>query len=110
MVIGMKDIRNHYDLSMRYKDKIKCFFGFHDWEYSSWEDEGGKFSDLNHQYNKINELIEKRYHYPSRFCQCCFKKQKRHIVDLGRTILWRNTNELTLKEIRQKKLKNLLNE
>lgn len=95
---------------MSYKDRIKCFFGFHDWEYSSWEEEGGAFSDINHLYNKINELVEKRYQYPSRFCQCCHKKQKRQIVDLGRTILWIDTDKLTLKEIRQKKLKNLLNE
>jgi hypothetical protein len=96
---------------MSYKDKIKCFFGFHDWEYSSWEDgEGNRFSDLNYLYKNLSEMIEKRYHYPSRFCQCCFKKQKRHIVDLGRTILWKDTDKLTLKEIRQKKLKKLLNE
>jgi hypothetical protein len=96
---------------MSYKDKVKCFFGFHDWEYSSWEDEEvNRFSDLNYLYKNLSEMIEKRYNYPSRFCQCCFKKQKRHIVDLGRTILWKDTDKLTLKEIRQKKLKNLLNE
>ena len=95
---------------MSYRNKIKCFFGLHNWEYSSWEDEGGRFSDLNHQHSKINELFEKQYQYPSRFCQCCFKKQKRHIVDLGRTILWRDTDKLTPKEIRQKRLKKLLDE
>jgi hypothetical protein len=88
--------------------KIKCFFGFHDWEYSSWEDEVDTFYGIDT--DTIDHLIERQYQFPSRFCQCCFKKQKRHIVDLGRTILWKNTNKLTLKEIRQKKLKNLLNE
>ena len=94
---------------MNYKDIIKCFFGFHDWEYSTWESEKYSIvakSDMSH----INELLERQYLYPSRFCQCCYKKQKRHIVDLGRTILWKDTDKLTLKEIRQKKLKNLLNE
>jgi hypothetical protein len=86
------------------------FFGFHDWEYSSWEEEDGAFSDINHLHNKINELLERQYQYPSRFCKCCHRKQRRHIVDLGRTILWRDTDKLTLKEIRQKKLKKLLNE
>jgi hypothetical protein len=93
---------------MSYKDRIKCFFGFHDWEYSSWEEERGKFSDINHLLNNINELFERKYQYPSRLCQCCFKKQKRQIADLGRTILWIDTDKLTLKEIRQKKLKKLL--
>lgn len=90
---------------MSYKDKIKCFFGIHDWEYSSWitSTEALKMHNIDH-------LIEKQYQFPSRFCQCCFLKQKRHIVDLGRTVLWRETDKLTLKEIRQKKLKNLLNE
>jgi hypothetical protein len=94
---------------MSYKDRIKCFFGFHDWEYSSWENEKYSIvtkSDMSH----INELLERQYQYPSRFCQCCFKKQKRQIADLGRTILWLDTDKLTLKEIRQKKLKKLLNE
>jgi hypothetical protein len=90
---------------MSYKDRIKCFFGFHDWEYSSWEDEVDTFYVHN-----IDYLIERQYHFPSRFCQCCFKKQRRQIVDLGRTILWINTDKLTSKEIRQKKLKKLLDE
>lgn len=95
---------------MNYSDKIKCFFGIHNWEYSSWEDEGGYFSDINHLHNNILQILEKKYYYPSRFCQCCCKKQKRHIVDLGRTILWRDTDKLTPKEIRQKRLKKLLDE
>ena len=90
---------------MSYRDKIKCFFGLHNWEYSSWEDEVDTFYVLN-----VEHLIEKQYQYPSRFCQCCCKKQKRHIVDLGRTILWRDTDKLTPKEIRQKRLKKLLDE
>ena len=90
-------------------DKIKCFFGLHNCEYSSWEIEKYSIvtkSDMSH----INELLERQYQYPSRFCQCCLKKQKRHIVDFGRTILWKDTDKLTTKEIRQKKLKKLLNE
>jgi hypothetical protein len=58
----------------------------------------------------INELLERQYQYPSRFCQCCHKKQKRLIMDFGRTILWKDTDELTLNETRQKKLKKILNE
>jgi len=85
-------------------NKIKCFFGYHDWEYSSWKDEADAYYNLSN-------FFEKQYQgsFPSRFCQCCFKKQIRRIIDFGSTILWEDTDKLTLKEIRQKKLKNLLN-
>lgn len=92
---------------MSYKNKIKCFFGYHDWEYSSWKDEVDKY----YVYNTISNLLERQYQgsFPSRICQCCFKKQRRLIIDFGTTVLWEDTDKLTLKEIRQKKLKNILN-
>ncbi len=93
---------------MKIREKIKCYCGFHNWEYSTWKSEEYSIvtkSDMSH----INELLERQYHYPSRFCQCCHKKQKRVITDFGRTILWENTDRLTINEIRQKKLKKILN-
>jgi hypothetical protein len=76
--------------------KIKCFFGFHDWEYS----DPVSYSD--------NIIHVDRIRFPTRFCQCCFKKQIRSRYDMQ--IFWTNSDKLTPHEIRQKKLKKLLND
>lgn len=90
---------------MVYKDKIKCFFGFHDWEYNV--DPKLRFQPNKRQY--YQDLFDNYLmRYPNRICNRCFKKQIRVRYDMN--LLWKDSDNLTLDEIRQKKLKNLLNE
>jgi hypothetical protein len=62
---------------------VKCFFGFHIWEYS------------------LGEI----YTHTVRFCPRCYKKQIRHRHDIR--IFWLDT-ELSSDERRDKRLKYLL--
>ena len=95
---------------MVYKDKIKCFFGFHDWEYNHRTNETPKLRFQPNKRQYYQDLFDNYYliKYPNRFCNRCFKKQIRVRYDMN--LLWQDSDNLTLDEIRQKKLKNLLNE
>ena len=95
---------------MSYKDKIKCFFGFHDWEYNHRTNEAPKLRFQHKNYQKYYQELFDNYsiRYPNRFCNRCFKKQIRVRYDMD--MLWQDSDNLTLDEIRQKKLKKLLNE
>jgi len=99
---------------MSYKDKIKCFFGFHDWEYNHRSSEVPKLKfQKNYNFGSFGQTYQDLYdsfviRYPNRFCNRCFKKQIKVRYDMR--IIWEDSDNLTLDEIRQKKLKNLLNE
>ena len=75
--------------------KIKCFFVEHDWSYNNPKDE-----DF--------DITEKEQSVYQRFCKRCHKKQKREIVDYGRTVLWVNTNRYSKQELREINLRELL--
>lgn len=81
---------------------FKCFFGFHKWEYSSYE-HVINFSDLNRTNGVLigSFLIGKKYHLDCRTCHKCFKKQKQRIDGS-----W-FASELNIVEKREKKLKDL---
>jgi len=70
---------------------IKCFFGFHDWEYKEFK-------------TKVREPFTP--FYPSRFCKCCFKKQQKVRFDM--IFIWSNIQKLEQDEIRYMNLKKLL--
>lgn len=85
--------------------RIKCLIGKHDWRY-----------------NQPKFLFQKEYWIGSpkltdsipiesqscRFCEVCFRKEVRNIVDFGRTIYWRKTNQYTKSELREINLKKIL--
>ena len=92
---------------MSYRDKIKCYLGYHNWHYSTW-DEQSKWVELNKYHNKIQQLIKHGdFHYPMRFCNKCHKKQVRRRHDMH--IFWVDTKIYTTEEIRIIQLKKILN-
>jgi len=88
--------------------KIKCFFGRHNWVY----DHGKELVDVLDYSITINRvspvLFSEERRLCTRFCDNCCKKQKREIVDYGRTILWVNTNRYSKQELREINLRELL--
>ena len=82
--------------------KIRCFFGKHTWRYNQ--------SKLTYQKDywiggSTKIPIESQ---STRICEKCFKKEKRNIVDFGRTIFWNKTKEYTTIELREMNLEKLL--
>jgi hypothetical protein len=70
---------------------IKCFFGFHDWEYKKF---------------KTRTRYPFTPFYPSRFCKNCFKKQQKVRFDME--FIWTDIQQLEKDEIRFMNLKKLL--
>ena len=77
---------------------VKCYLGFHDWEYTRWEEQQ-KWVEINNYEDRYKRLIEVgNYEYPMRFCTICYKKQSRRRRDMH--IYWINTNIYSIKELR----------
>jgi hypothetical protein len=76
--------------------QISCLVGRHDWQYSSTTD---------HKKIVYSGLEPHEF---SRICSKCFKKQKRKIFDLGRNMIWIDTSEYSISELRKINLNKLL--
>ena len=72
---------------MKYFDR--CFFGYHTWEYTGPSDAELKFQT-------------------TRFCNRCFRKEVRHIIDIGRGMNWNKTKRYTISELRIIRLKEII--
>jgi hypothetical protein len=83
-------------------NKIKCFFGYHQWHY-----EQTKVLDKATLSTCGNKIYLDSSNYPTRFCTLCFKKQLRQRMDMR--IYWIDTS-LTKQELRQKNLSRLFDE
>lgn len=77
--------------------KIKCLIKGHEWEYNNPKDE-------------ILFTDDGIYIPFYRFCNRCYKKQKRQIFDLGRGMTWVKTEKYTKQELRKINLRRLLEE
>lgn len=82
------------------KKKIKCFFGYHNWQYRQ-----SRLVDKVRLEKTGQRIYLSNDYYPIRFCPDCFKKQIRQRMDMR--IYWSNTS-LSKSESRQKKLEDLL--
>jgi RNase H-fold protein (predicted Holliday junction resolvase) len=80
--------------------KIKCFFGYHDWQYNQT-----KLVDKSTLSASGNRIYLDSSNYPTRFCTRCFKKQLRQRMDMR--IYWIDS-DLSVNESRHKKLSKLL--
>lgn len=82
--------------------KWKCFFGRHNWDYS-WE--STKFVSASDPKNTKNFMVKVRY------CNECSKKQRNSYNPLngvlGENRHWINYNNLTVDQVRDKKLNGL---
>jgi hypothetical protein len=78
--------------------RIKCLIKGHDWEYNNPKDEI-LFCEKTGEYIEFN-----------RFCLCCYKKEKRQILDMGRNMIWVKTEKYTKQELRKINLRRLLEE
>lgn len=82
--------------------KWKCFFGKHKWDYS-WE--SAKFVSVSDPNNTKYFMVKVRY------CSECSKKQRNSYNPLddvlGENRHWVNYNNLTIDQVRDKKLNEL---
>jgi hypothetical protein len=86
--------------SMSLFNKVKCFFGFHTWDYSL-----GEIYDKYKISKDRKKIVLDTSYYPVRFCPRCYKKQLRHRHDMR--IIWLDT-ELSSQVRRSKQLNKLL--
>lgn len=82
--------------------RVKCLIGKHDWRYNQPKLIFQKEYWIG---SPVSILIESQ---SCRLCEVCFRKEFRNIVDFGRIIYWKKTNQYTKSEIREINLKKIL--